>query len=185
MIPGLDIIAQVPVAPNVTNWVQLAGFVAILFYMGYGQWITKENARTIKANLEYAARETKDHLELAAAATTRKLDESNKKTDQLHDMWNSRLDEFKQLFTENAQKTMEAQRKEFESTLAKMHADHDAKIAADRTEFDRRIAAMESLLKDQKLQTPTIVPVEIVNQDPVPVVQTPEKRLEQIRGQDQ
>ena len=118
-----------------------------------------------------------------AALTQNKVDESNRKTDGLHDMWNSRLDEFKRLFAENTRATMDAQRKEFEASISKMHDDHEKKITADRTEFDRRIAAMEATLKAQQAQPgPTIVPVQIVNPEPIPVVQTPEQRLSEIRG---
>ncbi len=150
-------------APAVTSWLQLLGLIAVLIYMAYGQSAARQNS----------------------ALTQSKVDESNRKTDGLHEMWNSRLDEFKRLFSENTRATMEAQRKEFESSITKMHADHEAKVLADRTEFDRRIAAMESTIKAQQIHIagPSIQPVQIVNPDPIPVVQTPEQRLSEIRGE--
>ncbi len=171
--------AQVPPVPLLNSWVQVVGFIAILVYMAYGQWLTKENAKAVKSKLDTAAEITAIKLDAAAKTTSDKIDHANSKTDDLHSMWNSRLDEFKKMVQETAISALEAHQKESEAQAAKLRAEHEKHMLMERGQFEARILSLEKTISAQQAlippPSPTIVPVE-----PVPV--TPEKRLEEIRG---
>ncbi len=102
-------------------------------------------------------------------------------------MLNSHLDEYKRILDENSTRALDLNKQEFAAAMAKINSDNAARIALDKSEFEKRIAKLENMISVLRPQDtpvgPTIVPVQIVNPDPVPVVQTPESRLSEIRGE--
>ncbi len=170
MIPGLDIVAQVqPVAAY--SWpaalVVIAGF-ALQAWIIYTQ---QQN----KVSLHNQGKSMRDNTALTMA-TKVKVDESVAKVDVVHDLFNSRLDEWKKTQEEQSVRDLESHKAAFEASLTKMNAEHKASALADVTELNKRIASLENMINSMRPAMPPVGPAI------API--SPEKRLEEIRGQE-
>ncbi len=134
--------------PTFTNSLQLIGYVAILVYMAYGQWLTRENAKRVKERLEVTAAETKGHLDAAAKVVA-------DKAEQVHDLVNGQNTEFKRLLTEKTGRDAEIHQQIAETAAAK------ASLAL-MEDFTERIKRLEAVIASQQktIQAgPSITPV--------------------------
>ncbi len=153
--------------PTFTNSLQLIGYVAILVYMAYGQWLTKEKAKHIKSELATATK-----------ITSTKIDDNTAKTDAVHDLLNSRLDKWKEEQMQDQEllrnKDLENHKLMLETAIDRLNQEHKATALADVTELHKRIASLENMINSMRPAMPpmgpTIAPL------------TPEERLSEIRG---
>ncbi len=161
-LSGSKTTTQLIPVPTFTNGLQLIGFIAILVYMAYGQWLGRENAKTVKRDVKIAAETTRAHLEEAAGLVSQKAD-------LVHDLVNGQNAEFKRLLSEKTHSDAQIHQQIAESAANK------ATIEL-RESFLKRIQSLEEIIASQQKTIqqagPMIAPI------------TPEKRLEEIRGQE-
>lgn len=150
--------------PTFSNWLQVAGFVAVLVYMAYLRKVGSDEARTIKQDVGIAAATTRAHVDASQEAIA-------KKTDAVHELVNGHNEQFKAMMVEKFESDMNNQARLAESAAAKATLEM-------RESFEKRIDALEVIIASQQkliaghAAGPTIAPI------------TPEKRLEEIRGQE-
>ncbi len=131
--------------------------MAVLVYMAYLRKIGIQEAQQIKLDLKDAASETKQHLEMAAQ--TIKI-----KADEVHDLVNGKNEEFKRLLVEKTERDAELHRDIAEAAAIKATVEL-------RKEFSTRMERLEQVIASQQK---TIAG---------PIIESPEERLSEIRGE--